>query len=332
MPSHADFKDAVPDVIGRLGYWPYGDPEPVTGGSLNWNFGIESDGGRLFVRRHRDDVSAARIRAEHRLVGWLAERGIPAPVPFKTETDETVLSIAGGNWSVFPWVDGVVGERGGLSGRQLETLGAVHGATQAVLATHPDSAHAELSMRWDKGESAALLDRILAVARQESADSWMLAAVERQQEMLDALDVRPPADFAGLPCQLLHGDFHDHQVIWSGEDVVAIVDWELFGPNPRIWELIRSLAFSKLLGTAGMTPYIIGYRRFVQLDEDECRLGLQLWWQSRVVGVWAWAAHFLDGNERVRSFLPEVAAELARVADAAWKLKVEAQLIEAACG
>jgi len=121
-------------------------------------------------------------------------------------------------------------------------------------------------------------------------------------------------------------------VIWSGEDVVAIVDWELFGPNPRIWELIRSLAFSKLLGTAGMAPYITGYRRFVQLDEDECRLGLQLWWQSRVVGVWAWAAHFLQGNERVRSFLPEVAAELARVADAAWKLKVEAQLIEAACG
>lgn len=332
MPTHADYAAFVPDVIGRLGYWPYGAAEPVHGGSLNWNFGIDSEGERLFVRRYRDDLPATRIRAEHALLRWVSERGIPAPVPFKTETDETVLSIAGGNWAVFPWVEGEVRERGTLSEQQAHLLGMVHGATQAVLASHPDSAGASLAMRWDKAESIDYLERILGVAEERGADGSLRDGIARQLAMLRDLDVRPPADFAGLPAQLLHGDFHDHQVLWSGDEIVAIVDWELFGPNPRVWELIRSLAFSKLLGAPAMEAYVHGHRRFVQLSEAECRLGLQLWWQSRVVGVWVWAAYFLEGNERVLKFVPEVIAELERVADEGWKREVEERLVEAACG
>lgn len=332
MPTHADFAPFVADVIGRLGYWPYGEPEPVAGGTLNWNFGIETEGERLFVRRYRDDLPPARIRAEHALLRWVSERGIPSPTPYKTEGDETVLSIAGGNWSVFPWVEGEVRERGTLTAAQTNLLGTVHGATQAVLATHPESAGASLAMRWDKAESIGYLERILGAAEERGAAEALRAGVARQLALLREFDVRPPEDFAGLPAQLLHGDFHDHQVLWSGEEIVAVVDWEIFGPNPRVWELIRSLAFSQLLGAPGMEDYLHGHRRFVQLDEEECRLGLRLWWQSRVVGVWVWAAYFLQGNERVLKFIPEVIAELDRLSDETWKREVERRFVEAACG
>lgn len=332
MPTHAELSQFVPDVIGRLGYWPYGEPEPVAGGSLNWNFGIESEGERLFVRRYRDDLPAARIRAEHALLRWVSERGIPAPVAYKTETDETVLSVAGGNWSVFPWVKGEVKERGKLTVQQTNLLGTVHGATQAVLASHPESGDAALAMRWDKAESIDYLERILGVAVSRGAAGTMRDGIARQLEMLRDLDVRPPEEFLSLPAQLLHGDFHDHQVLWAGEGIVAVVDWEIFGPNPRVWEVIRSLAFSKLLGAPAMEDYLHGHRRFVQLNEGECRLGLQLWWQSRVVGVWVWAAYFLQGNERVLKFIPEVIAELERISDDAWKREVEERFVRAACG
>lgn len=332
MPTHADFAPFVADVIGRLGYWPYGEPEPVMGGTLNWNFGIETEGERLFVRRYRDDLPPSRIRTEHALVRWVSERGIPAPVPYKTETDETVLSIAGGNWSVFPWVEGEVKERGTLTAAQANLLGTVHGAIQAVLASHPDSAGASLAMRWDKAQSIGYLERILSVADQRGADITLRNGVARQLAMLRELDVRPPEDFAALPAQLLHGDFHDHQVLWSGEDIIAVVDWEIFGPNPRVWELVRSLAFSQLLGAPAMEDYLHGHRRFVQLSEEECRLGLQLWWQSRVVGAWVWGAYFLEGNERVLKFIPAVIAELDLLSDERWKSEVERRFVAAACG
>ena len=332
MATHADFADVIPDVIGRFGCWPYGQPRPVTGGTLNWNFEVESDGGRLFVRRYRDDLEPARIRKEHALVRWLSERGIPAPVPQKTEQDETLISMAGGNWAVFPWVDGVVKARGSLTPGEAELLGAVHGATQSVLADHPESGMAQLTMRWDKAESQGYLERIAGAAEQQGADPSMRAAIAKQRDLLDSLDVLPPEAFATLPSQLLHGDFHDHQVLWDETGVVAVVDWELWRSDPRVWELIRSLAFSQLLGEPGMDEYLSGYRRFVQLSEEECRLGMRLWWQSRVVGVWVWAAYFLQGNERVLKFIPDVIAELDHVADDAWKHGIEERFVRAACG
>lgn len=332
MPSHADFSETVPDIIGRFGFWPHSAPEPVAGGSLNWNFGVDAEGERLFVRRYRDGVTIERVRAEHALTGWVAERGIPAPVPFKTDAGESVLAMAGGLWAVHPWVDGVVRERGSLTAAQAELLGAAHGATQAVLAEHPDSSNAALAMSWDKGESLEWLGRIIEAAEARTAEPWMLSGLHRQLSMLRDWEVLPPGGFGSLPAQLLHGDFHDHQVLWDGDEIVAIVDWELCGPNPRSWELIRSLAFSQFLGAPGMEAYLAGYRRFIHLSEAECRLGLRLWWQSRVVGLWAWAKYFLEGDERVAKFLPQVVTELEHVADEGWRAGIEERFVRAACG
>ncbi|MFN8618743.1 MAG: phosphotransferase [Dehalococcoidia bacterium] len=332
MPTHADFAPFVADVIGRLGYWPYSDPEPVTGGTLNWNFGIETEGERLFVRRYRDDLPPTRIRAEHALLRWVSERGIPAPVPYKTETDETVLSIAGGNWSVFPWVEGEVRERGTLTAAQAGMLGVVHGATQAVLAEHPSSAGASMWLSWSKEESLALLAKVTDAARATSAEGWMLEALDLQVRLLESLDVLPPAAFQSLPRQLLHGDFHVAQVLWDGDDIVAVTDWEVSRGDPRVWELVRSLAFSRLLDSPLATDYLHGYRRFIQLSEEEARLGLRLWWQSRVVGLWAWQAYFLDGNQRAEQFLRATAAELQRLDKPGWREAIEERFVAAACG
>ncbi len=319
-------------MIGRLGYWPMSEPEPVLSGTLNWNFGIDSDGGRLFVRRYRDDLETPRIHGEHALVRWVEERGVPVPLPELTEDDRSVIEIAGGRWAVYPWIDGEVPERGSLSGSQVRTLGALHGFTQSVLAGHPDSAGARMQMAWDKAQSLEYLARIRAVAAAKGADDWLQDAVAKQTSLLEGLEVLPPSGYASLPCQLLHGDFHDHQVIWDGENIAALVDWEIWHADPRVWEVVRSLAFSQLLDSPMLEDYLGGYRQFVQLTEDECRLGLRLWWQSRLVGLWAWAAYFLQGNTRVAKFFPEMVAELDKVADEGWKAGIEERFVRAACG
>lgn len=331
MPGHADFAGLVADVIGAFGYWPMGEPEAVAGGTLNLNFSIETDGGRKFVRRYRDDLPSERIRGEHALTRWLAERGVPVPLPAETPTDQTFIEMAG-RWSVFDWVEGEVAPRGSLSPGRARMLGMAHGRIQELLARHPLSDGATMEMRWDKRESLALLDQIRTAASNSGADTWMREALAKQQAMLDALEVAPPSAFASLPAQVLHGDFHDHQVIWDGDAIAAVVDWEIWHADPRVWELVRSLAFSQLLDSPLMEEYVAGYREHVQLSEAECRLGLKLWWQSRVVGVWVWSAYFLQGNARVAKFLPAIAMELERVADDAWRARIEERFVRAATG
>ena len=332
MTTHADFAGLVTDVVGRYGYWPTGDPEPVTSGTLNWNFRISTDGGEYFVRRYRDDLETERIRGEHQLVAWAAERGVPAPLPESVPDGPTWLELAGGRWAIYPWIEGELVPRGQLSPHQAQTLGALQGFTQSVLAHHPDSQGANLSMRWSKDESLALLRRIEGVPPKSSDDEVYQRAVTKQRETLEALDVLPPEAFAGLPCQVLHGDFHDHQVLWQGDSIAALVDWEIWHTDPRVWELVRSLAFTRILGEPLMADYLAGYRAHVSLTEDECRLGIRMWWQSRVVGLWAWAAYFLQGNTRVDRFFPAMIAESDLIADEAWRKGVEERFVAGALG
>ena len=331
MPTHDDFVSVIPDVVGAFGYWPMGEPQAVTGGTLNWNFRVPTDGGDYFVRRYRDDLETQRIRGEHALVRWVAERGVPAPLPEAVE-DRSLIEIGGGRWSIFPWIEGEVGGRGTLTPAQATTLGALHGYTQAVLATHPLSEDARMWLNWSKEQSLEMLRRVSRAARDQRAEPEIQGAIDRQFATLEQMDVLPPSAFASLPAQLIHGDFHDHQVLWDGDNIAALVDWEVWRTDSRIWELVRSLAFSQLLDSPRLEDYLAGYREHVRLSEEECRLGLRLWWQSRTVGLWAWQAYFLDGNTRVSRFFPALVAEHDKLANEGWRSGIEERFVKAAVG
>ena len=331
MAAHSDFANLIPVVLGLHGLWPFEPGEPVAGGTLNWNFSVHTDSGRKFVRRYRDDIATDRIRGEHDLLSWLAERGVPVAVPNETPGGATIVDVGTGQWAVFDWVEDEVPSRGSLTRARARMLGRAHGRIQELLAGHPLSSAAVPSMRWDKGDSLALLDRVRDAAAQ-GADSHVQAVIAAQTKALQSLDVLPPEAFASLPAQLLHGDFHDQQVIWQGDSIAAVVDWEMWKADLRVWELARSLAFSNLFDSPLMEEYIAGYREHIRLSEEECRLGLRLWWQSRLVGLWVWAAHFLQGNERVRSLFPAAIEDVSRATDEPWKAALEDRFVRAALG
>ncbi len=329
MSAHSDFINVIPVVLGLYGLSRFEIGEPVVGGTLNWNFSVHTDSGRKFVRRYREDIATDRIRGEHALLSWLSERGAPVAVANETPGGATIVDVGDGRWAVFDWIEGEARPRGTLTRAQARMLGAAHGRIQELLADHPLSAAATMSMRWDKGESLALLERVRDAAAQD-ADPRVRAVIAKQMEALQSLDVLPPEEFAALPAQLLHGDFHDEQIIWRGEAIWAVVDWEMWKTDLRVWELVRSLTFSKLLESPLMEEYLAGYREHIRLSEEECRLGLRLWWQSRLVGLWVWAAYFLHGNQRVRSLFPAAIEDVNRATDEPWKAALEDRFVRAA--
>ena len=97
----------------------------------------------------------------------------------------------------------------------------------------------------------------------------------------------------------------------------------------RAWEVIRSLSFSGLLHTQRLEDYLRGYGQHGSLTEDECRLGVELWWQSRVTRAWVWSAYFLQGNERVAAFMPGIVPELERLADPVMRQDLVERLTQA---
>ena len=151
----------------------------------------------------------------------------------------------------------------------------------------------------------------------------MVAAIGLQRELLLREPLRHPEDFAHLPCQMLHGDYHDQQVLLDADDrIVAVLDWELFQPGARVWELIRALAFMDLLEHPLLATYLQAYGRHVPLSAAECADGMALWWQSRLGGAWVWTAYFLAGNTRVMHMFDDTVATLDKLAQPGWRDEV----------
>jgi homoserine kinase type II len=330
--DHQSLRGEFPAVLEAWGLPPAARVEPVAGGTLNWNFRVDCGPQRLFLRCYRQNLETERILGEHALVQWNSARGVPAPVPLRTAAGDTLLEWQGNRWALFPWMPGAAVPRGNLSPRQAWSLGEMHGRIQAGLATHPASRDAALGMRWSKEQSLSLLTRLEAASRERREEPWLTAGIARQRELLTAAAVLPPEAFSSLPCQLLHGDFHDQQVLFEGDHVSAVVDWEIWHTDPRAWELARSLAFSGMLDSPLRAGYLAGYREHVRLGEDEAALALRLWFQSRLVGVWAWWAYLMEGNARVRDFFPTMIAELERVSDGRWTAFITAAFVREACG
>jgi homoserine kinase type II len=233
--NHADLETAVPRVLAAWGIDRTSSVATVPGGTLNFNFDVNADASRYFLRCYRSNLETERIMGEHALLEWVAQREIPAAVPISTADGGSVVEVDGRRWALFPWMPGQPFPRGELSPVAARSLGAVHGRIQAVLAQHPESHAATMGMRWDKAQSLGALARVISIAEGRAEADWVLDGLRRQRGLLEDLEVWTPDRFASLPCQVLHGDFHDQQALFVDDVVSAIVDWEIWHTDPRAW-------------------------------------------------------------------------------------------------
>ncbi|MGE5597306.1 MAG: phosphotransferase enzyme family protein [Hyphomicrobiales bacterium] len=328
---------AKPDLaplLAQFGAEPRGEPSLVGGSILNWNYRVPTSRGELFVRAHRPARAQDDIADEHALLRWLEARGAPVVTPIEASGGETIVAQHGWLWAVFPFVAGRAPRRGAITRDEAFALGAALGQLHALLADYPGPAPtARPRMTWDRDASLALLDRCAEAAAASGAPEWIRDGIALQASMLAAADVMPPSVLDGVPHQLCHGDYHDQQVIFGpGNAVAAVTDWELYRPLPPAWEIVRAAQFSQLLDSPGLAPFVAGYRTHRTLDQRDCRMLLELWWQSRVVGVWVWAAYFLEGNTRVSEFFEGTVAELHRLQDPDYRRTIMHRFLHAAVG
>lgn len=82
---------------------------------------------------------------------------------------------------------------------------------------------------------------------EDYVNDLMAAMVSRQPEvheaLLPVLPVLVPLFEAWreLPATLCQGDFHPLNVIWRGQDVAAVIDWEFMGMHPSLFDAANCL-------------------------------------------------------------------------------------------
>lgn len=208
-----------------------------------------ADGGvvKLVVRRPGDHTLARNPHAlthEAAVLRAAIAAGVPAPAPLWVDESGALLP---GPLMVQPYVEGVslyAAEVGARAVVLMAThLARLHRAAVDVAALEFLPSTASILTPWHDG-----LDESLQEGRIRAA--------------LDRAGLPPPV----APC-LLHGDFWPGNLLWQGENLVAVVDWE----DAMLGDPLVDLAISRLdvlwiYGADAMHALTATYRGLAPVD------------------------------------------------------------------
>ena len=258
------------DVVDR--------PAPDAGSAALYR--ITSGEGAFLLKEHLGAYAVDDVERGARTASFLAARGFPTPA-FRRTRHGTMTAHAGGRlYSLRRWVEGRVLDRQDVTTSHAARLGSVLGWCHRLLAAVP----AEAPFDWSSGPTRVVQEldhlaaRIRARPARAAADELVLEAMAFRRNLLESVGDLAPL-FAPCPFQVVHGDYHRGNVIWSADGVLAgVIDVEGYTQH-RVREIYRAITFfQRRVYPAAIDlhlaqTFVQGYLQEAPLGPEELRRG-----------------------------------------------------------
>lgn len=200
--------------------------EALTAGSVNSNFSVRSaDGKRYFLRVYEEQGRAGAVR-ELAMISALAELGVPTPAPLVRLQGGHASEHAGKPVGLHPWV---VGES--LCGAQV-TAPRIRELGRALARVHSCSGSIpELPEgRFRIADLLLRLDYIDQSDARFAGDTRLI-----RERLAHYSQVAPPA---AVGRGLVHGDLFRDNVLWQGDTLLGLLDFESASHGIFVYDLM----------------------------------------------------------------------------------------------
>ena len=209
-------------------------------GFVNDNWIVETPQGRFFLKHRHPSLSRpAVVRAQHALKIWLRRRGFPAPALLRTAQGQTLLILEGECYEIQQYIDGTTYERG-RDAHFVEAAGTLGRYHALVKGFRPPA----MSRR-----GALYCPMILAANLARLSESWHLredaelAAIGSELEQQAGRLAARFAERERLPAVVIHGDYYGDNLLFEGDRIVGVVDYDKACWQPRVVELAEALLY-----------------------------------------------------------------------------------------
>jgi homoserine kinase type II len=184
-------------------------------GSINTNHRVEAEGGVFFVRlsfgRGPEDLAF-----EASLLDWLAAVPFPVVAPRRTAAGEPALPCRNGFLSIFPWSAGEHLTSAAVEERHLWELGRILGRLRRIGTAFP----LVRANPYGPATVATWLEELEATGgRGEVEVASSLPVLRRGLELARGLTLSSQG--------LVHGDIFRDNVLWLGDRIAALLDFEM---------------------------------------------------------------------------------------------------------
>ncbi len=202
---------------------------PLRAGSVNSNFVLETvDGGRYFARIY-EEQGRDGAETELRLLEQLDQLGIPVALPRRQSNGSMLAEHAGKPFAVYPFIDGEILCQARVTPAACREVGRNLAKVHAAPVDLPGLGEgrfefADLRLRLEQAEGTGRKD--------------LLEAASRVRALMDSYGRRRTAD---LPRGVIHGDLFRDNVLFRGEKVAALLDFESASLGTFAYDLMVTL-------------------------------------------------------------------------------------------
>jgi homoserine kinase type II len=209
-------------------------------GFVNANWIVETTRGRYFLkRRHPRLRQPDLIRAQHQLIGRLQQAGFPAPTVVPTIRGDTVLLVDGELYDIQEYIEGEPYHHDRPS--HLEEAALTLGRYHIYVGGFAPQALCRLGELYSPSIVSGTLSNL--------AEAWQLHRDPGLAEIARGLEAHAAdlaARFAGhgaLPHLVIHGDYYADNLLFDGDRIVGVVDYDKACWQPRLVELAEALIY-----------------------------------------------------------------------------------------
>lgn len=212
------------------------------GGTMNPAAVAVTDQGEFFIRRrYSRTCRKEQLSFEHDVIHQLAQAGLPVHPPIRTWKGSRWYEDENAIWEVFPVVRGVMHEPGNLAqiSNAGKLLGKFHLATtemEGLPGKMPRFHDPNLSLQgleWAKASLARLPGPPDAAER-----------IDRLMRLAREVGKRVPGSvYEVLPKCIIHGDYHPANMLYQGDEIAGLFDFDWTARAPRAVDVVDGLLF-----------------------------------------------------------------------------------------
>ena len=227
--------------------------------------------GTWLVRGTRQRFVLRTVGGEYEIMvlKHLARRAWPYGAPLMLPAADGTMSkeAAGRLWTLYPFIDGVSAPARKTPAQAAE-LGHLVGSLDQLLA-EVELPGAEFQLQLFTSPDPGL-------CTSPSLSEGERAIVRSAQAWLETKRDSAAAALAEMPTQTVHNDLHDNNLLFEGERLVGLIDFDSLATAPRVVDLQNALLF--LLAEPAnreeeiVTPLAQAYRKELPVTESELQI------------------------------------------------------------
>jgi homoserine kinase type II len=244
---------------------------PVSAGTVNSNYFLETSRGRFFVRLYeQQDVEG--VAYEWSLLSHLGAQGVTIPARVSGPAPGEVR-VLGRPVAVFAEVKGEDLCQARVDAARVSRVGSALGEAHRAGLNFGTVREGRFRLE----DVARLLEQAEAAGRSE-----LSAPIARLRTVHAEVSAALSGPLAELPRGVIHGDLFRDNVLWQGSEIVALLDWESASHGVLAYDLAVTLlawCCGDQLDFGLGRALVDGYRAQRELSALEWQ---GLWWTMRL--------------------------------------------------